>query len=134
MLVDTGHSLEGTDQDAHFSQPTDQPWRRPPSHGTFTTTPTATVPLETIPRDFQQLLWPGLQDRTGHTGSTYWRLRPNDYDVDQYQQPYLLSKHAGIGCGVLVDDNRSGWRREGGSGPGRLGPTPGVELRVNALP
>ena len=114
--------------------PPNNPWRGPPSHGATVTVLTAAAPPGTIPQDLQHLRRPGPRDRVGHLGGTDQRLWPNDSDGDQDIWPDLLLQQAGIRRGVLADDCKGGWRRAGWSGPGRLEPTPGLELRVNALP
>ena len=110
-----------------MSHPTDQTWRVPPSH-VSTATPDA-VPPGTFPRDT-----PGTRACTGYHCGTDWRIWPNNSDRYQDHQPGLLSQQVHIQHGVLVVYHNSGWRRTGGSGPGRMGLTSGMEHRVNALP
>ena len=78
-----GHSLEGPNQDAHLSRPTNHPWRGPPPHGSISTSTTDAAPLENVPQDPQHPQRPRLQDRAVYPVSAYWRLQPNDTDVDQ---------------------------------------------------
>ena len=104
-----------------------------PPHGTTATAPTDAAPLSNIPQDPQHLRRPEIQDCAGHPGNTNRQLQPNDTDIDQDHQPYLLLEYARIQHGVLVNKIDGGWRCAGMSVTGHTVPTPGLELRVNML-
>ena len=133
-LVTTVHSLKVTNKDDNLSHPANKTWQDMPPHGTTATAPTDAAPLSNIPQDPQHLRRPEIQDCAGHPGNTNRQLQPNDTDIDQDHQQYLLLEYARIQYGVLVNKIDGGWRCAGMSVTGHTVPTPGLELRFNALP
>ena len=76
----------------------------------------------------------GIRARAVHLGGTYWRIQPDDTDVDQYYRPGSFLQQADIQRGVLSNENDSCGRRAGGSVNGYPGPNPGLYCIGNALP
>ena len=129
--VDTGHIFEDPGQDSHVRHPTEKAQRGLPSQRA-TATPSA-IPPEIIPRELPHTRRTGLWDHAGHQGGTYWRLRPNDSDGDQYFWLGVLLQHDGIRRGVLESDHNGAQRRTGGGRHDCPGATLGMEHKVDAL-
>ena len=97
-----------------------------PPHGATTTAATDAAPLGSIPQDPQHTRHPGIRARTGHTGCTYFRLRPmiltdtkmtnqayfcnsRGYNVVFYPMIMTVADSVQGGGGLAVRDQPQGW-------------------------